>query len=215
MLTIDTVSVPNTSLVYLAFRLALKDAIERMTLALQFEMPLRNLPIYLTEIPFLEGVAPQVQLDLLADTWQRHHSPLPVAASLIDESVLFAVCETAVRIIESDPHALPMHLKGGPVEMKVPVDEHLCESIRRIHLETPSGGEFLLIGQFLDLSPAEARQVREQFDIPPERLEPLFEVLGRWHVAPNFYDRLRGLLDPGEISTLRQILAPIRAFQHQ
>jgi hypothetical protein len=54
-------------------------------------------------VPFLMGVPPHVQLDLLADTWSKHTSKDKHEASLIDESVIYAAGETAARIAEEDP----------------------------------------------------------------------------------------------------------------
>ena len=101
MLTISTDTLPQSSLSYVAFRVAFLETLERMTLAQQMGAHEAECLGFLTEVPFLKATAPHVQLDALAETWCKHMSDDPFDATLVDEAVVYAVCETASRIVES------------------------------------------------------------------------------------------------------------------
>ena len=51
---------------------------------------------------------------------------------------------------------------------------------------------------------------RSEFGLEPSQCEPLFEVLGRWHVTPGFAGRLTGLLTDREIA---QAVAAVKSLR--
>lgn len=198
MLKISTDILPQTCLSYLAFRIAFRDTLERVALWKQFGSQGEPRFGYLSEVPFLQDVPPHIQLDLLAETWSRHLGPDRVQANLVDESVVYAVCETAARVVEDEPTVVPRYLRGGPTEAAVPADGYLASELRALHLGLSNEGDFLLIGQFLDMEPDEAGQLKRQFGLDEQMFEVMFDVLGRWHMSGEFRSNLCGLLTPDE-----------------
>lgn len=198
MLSICGDPLPNSGLTYLAFRLAFQDTLERIVLSHQVE-DTHDAFGYLTEVPFFVGVPPHVQLDLLAETWHRHHSRHHIEGSLVDESIIYAVCETAARITEEDPTIVTHALLTGPQQAKIFIDKYLPGEFRNLHLQLANDGDFLLISQFEDLPPDEAADLKDQYQLNVERQEEMFDVLGRWSVAPDFTKRLTGLLTEREV----------------
>lgn len=207
MLKICDDILPQTCLTYLAFRVTLREATDRLRLWRQFGTELSDVPGYLAEVPFLKEVPLPIQIDALANTWARHISPEVHVADLVDESVIYAVCETSGRIIEQDPHAVPRAIKGGPLDVIVAVDHFLASEVRSLHLNLSNEGDFLLISQFLDMAPDEARQLKGQFRMSLDRLDALFDLLGRWWVSPELPTRLEQLLSSDEQSEVAQLLA--------
>lgn len=198
MLLINHEPLPNTGLTYLAFRISFQDTLERIVLARQ----MGTMPDgfgYLTEVPFLQTVPPHVQLDLLADTWSKHWSSSQEHASLLDESVIYAACETAARIAEEEPSIVAHSIFTGPQQIKVSVDHYLPGEFRNLHLRLANEGDFLLISQFEDIPPDEAEDLKEQYRLDPARLDEMFDALGRWAVGPNFVKRLSGLVTDKEL----------------
>lgn len=200
MLTIAQQLLPNNTLSYLAFRIACLDTLERIVLARQFGPDATEGFGYLTEVPFLRAVPPQVQLDLLSETWQKHSHRERIDADLVDESVLFAVCETAARIAEQEPTQFAGCAKRGPRRLSLPSPTGLPDKLRQVHLSLPNEGDFLLISQFEDLPPFEALSLKAEFGLEPSKCDPMFEALGRWHVSPGFAGRLSGLLTDREVA---------------
>ncbi|MFQ5734017.1 MAG: hypothetical protein ACE5KM_18925 [Planctomycetaceae bacterium] len=199
MLTISTDTLPQTGLSYVAFRVAFQETLERIVLAKQISDGKADCFGYLTEVPFLKAVAPHVQLDLLAETWAKHVSEEPFDATLVDESVVYAACETAARIADEEPEEFDRLLKGGPLDVDFAADNILASELRNLHLSLPSEGDFLLISQFEDLPPDVAGERKHEFGIEDAKLAPMFEVLGLWTMSADFLSRVDGLLNDREI----------------
>jgi len=197
MLSVSGDYIPSSGLVYLAFRVAFQETLERIVLSRQFDDAHEEFG-FLTEVPFLTGVPPHVQIDLLADTWYRHCDHRQHAATLIDESVVYAVCETAARVAEEDASIIQHSLLTGPVQVAVPVDSFLPGELRNLHLSLVNSGDFLLVSQFEDMPPEDASAMRKQFNLDESRTGVLYEALGRWHVAPRLAERLDGLITERE-----------------
>jgi hypothetical protein len=198
MLKISQSSLPQSLLSYVAFRVAFRATFERLLVHRRHSGDVGDATGYLAEVPFLREVPLQVQLDLLADTWQRHLSRETHTATLIDESIIYAACEFATRLLERDPELFLNQMRGGPIELSVPVDAQLGRELRLLYLELPNDGDFLLVSQFLDLEPTESARQKIEMGINPRRLDAMFEQLGRWHVSPQIATRLTGLLTDAE-----------------
>lgn len=206
MLLICADTVPQNKLSYLAFRLAAFETFKLIEFAQQTGQEFRDPFGYLTEVPFLREVAPQVQLSLLADTWAKLTSPHTEHATLLDESVLYAVCETAARMMEQIPELFSSFTETGPVKFLNLPDKQLIRDLRTLHLELSNEGDFLLISQFQDLDPDEAANYKKQFRMSEDYLEPLFDVLGRWQVSPDIQEKFSGLFNAEELAELTPIL---------
>ena len=202
MLLIGQTTLPRTPVTYVAFRNALLDTAERMALAQQMgTIDCRPLG-FLTEVPYLKRCAPQVQIDCLLDTWQKHLHPEPQEGTLLDEAVLYAVCESTARMIEREPHVVARLLDGGPIAHTPPLTESLVERLRKLHLEMDNDGDFLLVSQFEDIPPEEADPLRERFGLSLERVESLEEPLSRWRMRSSWPSLTRGLMNPSEKTRL-------------
>jgi hypothetical protein len=206
MLTLSADILPQTELTYLAFRAAFRETLERIVLARQVSLADEWTFGYLTEVPYLQQVAPQVQLDVLLDTWRRHRHELPREATLLDESVVYSVCETAARLVRNDQAALSGFLKGGPFEVQAELRPRLAHGLVALHTTFCGDCDFLMLTQFLDLPPREARTVMAELGVHPEDVEPMREPLGRWHVGPDFAERAVGLLTEAETAQALAIL---------
>ncbi len=206
VLTISNDVLPQSSLCYLAFRIAFRETLERIALADQVGCDPHEAFGFLTEVPFLRNVPAHVQLDLLAATWAKHVACESVAADLVDEAVLYAVCETSAHIVETEPEILETYLSGGPLEIVPSADPLLASELRALHLNLASEGDFLLISQFEDLPPDDAAALKPKFGITDEKFEPMFDVLGRWYLSPEFLGNLTGLL------TGREVLKTVRVL---
>ena len=207
MLTICSDPLPRTDLTYAAFRASFHETLERLVLARQFDQdPWQNFG-FLTQVPFLKSVPPQVQLDLLAETWYRHVCSETHVASLIDEAVIFAACETAARMARVNLEELSDLLERGPQRLVRDVQGGLAEAMKQLHMALDCEGDFLVISQFEDLPPQEARRMKNELCLEEERLDEMFDVLGRWRVTPGFGRRLEGLLSEREIRHALQVVS--------
>jgi hypothetical protein len=204
MLQIADDVLPQTLLSYVAFRVALRETADRLVRDPHEDADPRS--GYLAEVPFLRDAALAVQLDLLAESWDRHMSRKTHLASLLDESVVYAACEFAAILCEQQPERVTWCLRGGPLDVTVPVDATLAGELRSLYLRLSNDGDFLLIGQLLDLPPEEAAEWKEKLGIHPDRIEPLFDILGRWHASSDLVGNLHGLVSVTEAHQLSKLL---------
>jgi hypothetical protein len=211
MLRIETEILPDVDLAYVALRLSFFETLERISLAGQLGVVGEGSYGYLAEVPFLRCVAPQIQLDLLLECWQKLRSHESHAASLVDEAVLYAACETGARIAESDEEFLKRFLGSGPRLLPSGWNGSLADELRFLHLNLPNDGNFLLISQFQDVAPCEAGRLKESFGLEASGCDELFDVLGRWHISGRFRDNATGLLDSAELEIAQSILGLKRA----
>ena len=206
MLKISQSPLPQSSLSYVAFRVAFRDTFDRISLNLLYP-PEQPVPFgFLCQVPFLQEVAPAVQLDLLASTWARHVSQESHQSDLVDESVIYAACETTAQLIENDPDAAGHLLTGGPMESKFAVDIYLARELRSLYLSLPNDGDFLIVSQFLDIDPENAIDQKLQMGIDPNRMTAMFDALSRWHASAEITSNLRGLLTEAEITRVAGLL---------
>jgi hypothetical protein len=211
MLRIASDQIVDSDLAYIAFRLAFFETLERLALAGQMGLSGEGSFGYLAEVPFLRHAAPQVQLDVLLDCWARLRDAEVQRATLVDESVIYASCETSARIVDADPQFATHFLSAGPRTPQVRIDGSLADALRFLHLNLPNDGDFLLVSQFQDVGPDEALPLKLKFGIDPGECEGLFDLLGRWHISHGFAERADGLLTPKELEQVTSVLDLARA----
>jgi hypothetical protein len=202
MLKICNDLLPASDTTYAAFRLAVCDTLERMVLAEQIGASGERPFGFLTEVPFLKQVPPQVQVDLLAETWHKHGAAHVREATLVDESVIYAVCETAARLITTDAATARRFLNEGPRRLHTAVNINLAREIQALHLDLANEGDFLLISQFQDIPPDDACILKRKFGLAEAECEVMFDVLGRWHVSEDLPELANGLLSPHEVERM-------------
>jgi hypothetical protein len=202
MLQFASKLLPSCESVYVAFRLACLDTRERLELAHQLDLnPERNFG-FLTEVPFLRNVPAQVQMDLLLGTWSHHVDRRRHPGTLLDQSVLYAACETSARMIRTEPEIARRFIARGPVPVSRTLVASDAESLQKLHLSFAQDGLFLLLSQFQDIPPAKAVPLKQQWGLGDANDECLFEVLGRWYVSPEVLTRATGLLTRVETEQL-------------
>jgi hypothetical protein len=197
---------PQTLLSYVAFRVAFRDTFDRYALLQRFDRQHDECYGYLCEVPFLREVPPHVQLDLLASVWRRHVHRETYVADLVDEAVIYAVCETTATIIEKHPLLITEGLRGGPIDAALPIDHFLATEIRGLYLNLSNQGDFLLISQFLDLDPEQGNPLKREMGLHAADEQALFDALSQWHVSPRFAHHLPGLLTEAEIARVANLL---------
>jgi hypothetical protein len=208
MLRIATDLLPQSLLSYVAFRTALRcteAALEEHGVDWYPDDSYRPVA-YLVEVPYLREVPLTVQLEVLAETWDRHLAREVYQATLVDEAVVYAACEFAARLAEHQPEQITWALRGGPVDVTVPVDAQLASELRNLYLRMSNEGDFLLVSQFLDLAPEESADWKERLGLSETRLQTLFDLLARWQISPDVIGNLQGLVSIGEVQSLARRL---------
>ena len=197
---------PQSVLAYAAFRLAACD-----TLA-AFELPVdlsdgAELDLgYLAEVPFLEQCPLLVQLDLLADVWNRHRRRQRFHASLLDAAVVYAACHTTARLSEYDPKWTAAYLRSGPRKANPRVARGAAPRLTAMFDDFWDDYDFLLLEDMQDLAPDLADAIKLQLGLTEDCVQPLYEALGRAYPSSELAANLDGLLNADEIQAARRWL---------
>lgn len=201
-----TARLPHSDLVYLAFRLAVEETLSDIELQQDLEEELDFPAGYLAEVPILEQVPLQVQVDLLAETWNRHQRTELIEASLLDAAVVYAAFCTAKRIIHEMPEVVMPFLAGGPRRSDPRIIRRAGPRLVEMFDAFWDDYDFLLISDFQDMSPERAQDIKSHMNIPDEAIQPLYDALGRWHASPDVGGNLAGLLTADEIADAMPLL---------
>ncbi len=201
-----SIRLPQSDLAYLAFRLAVQETLSDIELHLDLEEEPDPPSGYLTEVPFLEQVPLPVQVDLLAETWDRHRSSDFVEASLLDAAVLYAACLTVARVINDEPEVAAIMLRDGPRDTDARMLKRASVRLEDMFERFWDDRDFLLLEEWQDLPPDHARQIKELIRLPDEVIRPMYEALERWRVSPDVGARLEGLMTAAEIAEALPLL---------
>jgi hypothetical protein len=167
-----------------------------------------DLPLgYLAEVPLLRQVPLHVQVDLLADAWARHDRPELNEASLLDAAVVYAACTTAGHIIGGEPGLAVSMLRHGPRKVDRILGRRTSIQLDEMFARFWRDRGFLLIDELQDLPPGEAEHQKTMILLSDEALQPMYDVLCRWHVSSAHVEaNLEGLLSDAEIGEVVPIL---------
>lgn len=205
MIQFSAKPLPYTERVYLAFRIAFLETMERLALAEHLELENHRAFGFLTQVPFLKSVPAQVQLDLLSELWDRHLDRNSYSANYLDEALVYAMCETASSVIRQDPRQAEQIAQNGPLPCAVVINSRLADQFQQLHLDFAGEGHYLLVSQYQDLPPQEAEKFKQQSGIVAGKCDSLFEALSRWRVRPGFEERACGLLTAAELLQLSNL----------
>ena len=198
----------NSKLLYLALRLSVEETLLWIEhFKDEYSDPPDGPYGFLIEVPFLENVAPPVQVELIASLWHRHSLKKQVDATLLDAAVLFAACETAKRIIADEPEIVRFFLKSGPLRERFRIDSRTLEGLDRLFYCFWDDLDFLSVGDLQDMPPDYVRAMRRQFTISEEEVDLLYRALERAKPSPSTYLHLRGLQTAKEIRQTRRLIA--------
>ena len=163
---------------------------------------------YLLKVPFLAQVAPAVQVDLLADVWNRHRDAALHEASLLDAAVVYAAFYTAGRVISDELKIPRLWLKAGPQQARFKITGRTHQRLHDLFFAFWDDVDFLSIEELQDLTPEHAREVREMMRLHDEAFEQMEEVLMRCRASPAILTNLEGLLTTEEIVVFTRVLLP-------
>ena len=139
------IRLPNNDLAYLAFRLAAQETLSDIELYRDLEEEPDYPAGYLSEVPFLEQVPLKVQVDLLAETWNRHQQTELIEASLLDAAIIYAACQTTARIIEDMPEVAAAYFRDGPRQLKTRILHRATHRLENLFDAFWDDDDFLLL----------------------------------------------------------------------
>jgi hypothetical protein len=161
-------------------------------------------------VALLDQVPDAVQLDLLAETWAKHHSPERVEATLLDGAMLYAVCDTAADFIKVFPKSVAGWLRRGP--RRVRMTSRTPRQILRLFHDFWGDMDWTWLEECQDVDPERFWIRRLLLGVSDESVEALYSALGRGRVSPQIAENLQGLFTPKEIAECLEILKRTSRF---
>ncbi|MFK7818398.1 MAG: hypothetical protein AB8G99_06755 [Planctomycetaceae bacterium] len=160
---------------------------------------------YLSELPLIREVAPQVQLELLADTWKKGCDSKLYPPTIIDECVLHCAFERSVELVLSQPITAKRLMSGGSRDMSGVNLSWLPVRLRTLQLTLPLPTA-IDAAQVADSVVSGPVPGYNGVPVGPTPRDQLFEVLGRWRVNRNLAWGFDGLLTTSEILEITRFL---------
>lgn len=181
-------------ILYLAFRAAFVSTFDRVVAENSIDSPPETFG-FLDRLPLAKGSAPQVQLDLLLQTW-RKLSVEPQKLSVVDQCVCYCATDELAMFGETENHHMLARIANGPVVFDGLDAMWLSSKLRTIQITWPfpvDSAVLLRDAQFLgsDLDRQTAPTCR------PATVE-LLDVVGEWMVTPSIVSNASGLLSQEE-----------------
>ena len=163
---------------------------------------------FLFEVPILRAVPAHVQIDLLAETWDRQHHMQPIEANILDAAVVYAACQTASCIISDDPEIAKIYLKGGPRKFSTPLSPETAEHLDYLFDRFWDDIDFLTLSNCEDMDSGHAATFKEFMRFPDD--VPIYEALSRGRISQNLATNLTGLMTMVEIEECIRMIGSIR-----
>ena len=163
---------------------------------------------FLVEVPILREVPAHVQIDLLAETWNRQRHTQLIEANLLDAAVVYAACRTAAWIISDDPEAALLYLQGGPRKLNTPLTPETAEHLDVLFDRFWDDIDFLTLSDCEDMDRGHADAFKKFMRFSDD--VPIYEALSRGRVSQNLATNLTGLLTMVEIEECVRMMGRIR-----
>ena len=154
---------------------------------------------YLTVIPLLEHLPYPVQVDLLAQVWAKHRSPIVFEGSLLDAAVFFAACEHAANLIVEQPAFVRVQLAQSIRRRSRPLSDKTAEDLRLRYEAWWDDADFLLLPDFEGHSPVLVEAIKQRLGIADEAIAPLNHARELTQPSRWIGTNLQGLLNRAEI----------------
>jgi hypothetical protein len=191
-------------LTFAAFRAGFVTVLDRLLLdALDPHAGLPGRPGLFDCFPLLDGVASQIQLECLLQTWSRWRAGFPEGESELDECVRYACWEALARFSPPEQkRRLQAVLKVLPGNVGLHADHWLRSRVRCRQIADDQGLESPLYRALLPLDRPESAGPVGQGLRGPEH-DDLLSLTGRWAAVRHVVLGSEGLLTDDEQGILR------------
>ena len=205
MTGISNVQLHQSVLSYASFRIACLATIRALTAAKGRSPVPHNDRGFMSEVPLLDGTAPQIQLERLGDTWRRGCRLQSFLPTLEDEVVIFCALRHAARQLIADPYGVKRLISSGPKELGKMEVEWLAVRLRTLEMTLPLEAAIKASRPLsvMDSAPSD----RYNGTVEADFRHSLFKMLGRWLVGPQTAWQFEHLLSRPEILDLSHRLS--------
>jgi hypothetical protein len=164
-------------------------------------------PGFLERIPMFVGTAPQVQIELLLQTWQTLRSETPRPLTIEEQVICFGITSELAHTGVSDDKRMIHRAARGPVRVDAGDIVWLASRVRMLQILLPFAPQAAVLQVESGIAADDLIPVRTAGGVDEHTFTGLLNLLGNWTVNKSLFANAEGLLDSTEIEMLRAFFA--------
>jgi len=162
---------------------------------------------FLERIPLLAGTAPQVQIELLLQTWQTLRSETPRALTIQEQVICLAITSELAHTGADDEDRMLRRAACGPVRVYPGDVTWLASRVRVLQMMLPFAPQAAILQVESGIAAEDLHPVRTAGGVDQVTFAGLIDLLGNWTVSDRIFVNASGLLTPTELEILKEFFA--------
>ena len=162
---------------------------------------------FLERIPMFVGTAPQVQMELLFQTWQTLRSETPRPLTIQEQVICFGITSELAHTGLSDDKRMIRRAARGPVRVNAGEIVWLASRVRMLQMLLPFAPQAAVLQMESGIATDDLTPVRTAGGVDAQTFTGLLKLLGNWTVNDSLFANAEGLLDPTELEILQMFFA--------
>ncbi len=155
----------------------------------------------------LAGTAPQVQIELLLQTWQSTKSKKPRSLTIEEQVICFGITSELAHTGEAHDQHMIRRAAHGPVRVDPGDILWLASRTRLLQMILPFAPQAAILQLESSIPADDLVPVRTAGGVDQQALTGLLGLLGNWTVSNTLFANAKGLLTPTELELLRAFFA--------
>ena len=162
---------------------------------------------FLERIPLLAGTAPQVQIELLLQTWQSLRSEAPRALTIEEQVICYGITSELAHTGAEDDQDMIRRAARGPRQVDPGDVLWLASRVRLLQMVLPFAPQAAILQMESSIAADDLMPVRTAGGVDHQAFSGLLHLLGHWTVSDRLFADAEGLLTPTELEILQAFFA--------
>ena len=160
-------------------------------------------PGFLERIPMFVGTAPQVQMELLFQTWQTLRSETPRPLTIQEQVICFGITSELAHTGVSEDKRMIRRAARGPVRVDAGDIVWLASRVRTLQMLLPFAPQAAVLQMESSIATDDLNPIRTAGGIDQQTFTSLLKLLGNWTINESLFANAEGLLDSAELEILQ------------
>jgi len=162
---------------------------------------------FLERIPMLAGTAPQVQIELLLQTWHSLHTEDPRELTIEEQVICFGITSELAHTGVADDQRMIRRAARGPVNVDPGDVVWLASRVRMLQMLLPFAPQAAVLQIEQGIATDDLNSIRLAGGVDQPTFVRLLDLLGHWKVSDRLFANANGLLTATELEVLRAFFA--------
>ena len=197
----------RSHLFYMACRVAFLKVFDKLLDEFFSNMASERQCGFMERIPMLAGTAPQVQVELLLQTWQSLRSEKPRLLTIEEQVICFGITSELAHTGEARDQQMIRRAARGPRQVDPGEILWLASRTRLLQMILPFAPQAAILQVESSVPTDDLVPIRASGGIDQQSLTGLLSLLGNWTVSNTLFSNAKGLLTDTELDLLRAFFA--------